>query len=216
MRNWREAITRTELVMLVRWAAPLTWPQIMREESMFFRVSVAKEAVGEDMSTTQRRRLDRVAEIVAWLAEAGRMMCWPEWSLILTAVLCWERADWSGRPRACSADGWSAGTASELSSTRSGAGLLRCAGVVAKLDSPEVPLSYPGTNFRCWFASSAASPILIALAFFFNGNEAPSEAPDEVLAPPPLLEDLKENLGLGAKDARIPSSFAERALIASP
>lgn len=62
---------------------------------MFFSVRVAKgwpvdDDVGEDMSTTQRCRLDSVPELVAWAAEAGRIMCWFAWLLMLTEVL-WEK-----------------------------------------------------------------------------------------------------------------------------
>lgn len=64
--------------MFVRCAAPLTWPQTIRLSLMFLRASVAKgwpRDVGEDISTTQRWRFESVPELVAWAAEAGRMMC---------------------------------------------------------------------------------------------------------------------------------------------
>lgn len=51
---------------------------------MFLRVREAKGAavlveVGALMSITQRWSMERVPEVVAWLAEAGRMMCAESW-----------------------------------------------------------------------------------------------------------------------------------------
>lgn len=107
---------------------------------MCFKVRPAKGlplAVGVLMSTMHLCSMDKVPELVAWLADDGRMMCKPSWFPIVTEVLCENE---NCRIRDLSAAEIRADdspTTSLLSSpcaSSSGVDERKSAGVVAKLE----------------------------------------------------------------------------------
>ena len=157
--------------------------------------------VGSDMSTIQRRSLDKVPEVVAREADAGRIMCTFEWFDIMTLLPCEKEGFRIDADRRMSSRGGycSSSPAAEAccSSKSSGVGDsffgLTTPELCTVLERPLAPACGTCSLLRC--ANSAASLNDIADEFF--------------------CLDLKENLGLGWVAARTSSRRVFKALTPS-
>jgi hypothetical protein len=122
----------TEEEMLVKWIAPATGPQRMREEEIFFRVRPAKER--EERLITEREMLVIVPEVEVDFGFEGRVMCSRDLLEIVIEGFCeeegwliWRGSEFEVPPPPF----WSGATRGGCSS----AGVIASSGVVAKLDA---------------------------------------------------------------------------------